>query len=263
MLKVLKSILPGFLILLLASACAANSPASPTPTTLPQADLDAQAVVRDFLAGLPQDLHLAASRDVAITRPFILDVRQPEEYSQGFIEHAVNIPLRELTQNLQSLPTLDQDIIVVDDTGHRSAIGMSILQMLGYKKAKSLDGGLLKWQEEQLALVTTPVHPRPTGQAPTVDPRMQALLDYYLLHTLPYDWGIINAAGLTADQQLLSSAQMDIQSETYDQGPSLLVDVDTPEEFARLSIERVINVPLRQLPETLDNMPLRETIEWA
>jgi hypothetical protein len=44
------------------------------------------------------------------------------------------------------------------------------------------------------------------------------------------------------------------------------VDVDTPEEFGKSILSnftRAINLPLRQLPDTLDKMPLQETIDWA
>jgi hypothetical protein len=91
------------------------------------------------------------------------------------------------------------------------------------------------------------------------------MLEYYLVHTLPFDWGVIDLAGLTDDQKRKSSAEIEIQPETFDQGPSLLVDVDEPEEFAKANLDptQSINAPLRRLPDSLDNMPLQETINWA
>jgi hypothetical protein len=47
-----------------------------------------------------------------------------------------------LAINLQALPVKDKEIVLICDSGHRSAIGMAVLQMLGYKKAKSLAGGV-------------------------------------------------------------------------------------------------------------------------
>ncbi len=259
-----------FCLLLLVSVVACGgganltpSVASPIPTA--QGTLDMKLVLRDFLAALPADWHLVASQDVAKTKPFIVDVRQPEEYTQGFIEGAVNIPLRELAQNLPALPALDKDIVVVCDNGRRSAIGMAVLQMLGYGKAKSLADGMSAWQAAKLPVVTAPVPRRPMGSAPKVNAQLQAMLDYYLVHTLPFDWGIVNPAGLTEDQKLKSSSEMEIQPETFDQGPSLLVDVDEPDEFAKANLNptKSINAPLRALPDSLDNMPLQETINWA
>ncbi len=254
-------------LVLAASACqggASNAPApTATPVQLRQPNVDMRPYVADFLAKLPTDWYLTTSEDVVRNKPFILDVRQPEEYSRGFIAGAVNIPLRELTASLQALPALDKDIAVVCDTGHRAAVGMLILQMLGYKNARTLEGGLGGWQSAKLTLVTAPVPTRPSNPLPKVDSQLRAMLDYYLIHTLPYDWGTIDAAGLTADQLLKPSSAAEAQPETYDQGASLLVAVDSPEEFAKLTLHRVINVPLRQLPDTLDKMPLQETIDWA
>jgi rhodanese-related sulfurtransferase len=255
------------LVLGLASACtgAAAPVTTPTATPKPLGDQDMKAILRDFLANLPPDWNLIASQDVAKTKPVVIDVRQPDEYTQGFIEGAVNIPLRELARNLQALPALDKDIVVVCSTGHRAAIGMAVLQMLGYKKAKTLDGGLNAWRAAKLPVVTTPVPPRPTGPAPKVDAQVQAMLEYYLVHTLPFDWGVIDLAGLTDDQKRKSSAEIEIQPETFDQGPSLLVDVDEPEEFAKANLDptKSINAPLRRLPDSLDNIPLQEAINWA
>ncbi len=256
------------LLLLLAAACGgAATPTPPvvSPTPIAQGTLDMKPVLAAFLAGLPADWHLTTSQDVVKTKPFIVDVRQPEEYSRGFVEGAVNIPLRELAQNLQALPAMDKDIVVICDNGHRSAIGMAILQLLGYTKAKSLADGMNAWQAAQLPLVTAPVPRRVAGQAPKVNAQLQAMLDYYLVHTLPFDWGIVDPAGLTSDQKLKPSSELEIQPETFDQGPSILVDVDEPDEFNRANLNptKSINAPLRSLPDRLDNMPLQETINWA
>ena len=257
-------------MILVTSACSTVPPptvsSSATREVQRNPNLDMKPILRDFLATLPADWNLVTSQDVAKAPRFVLDVRQPDEYSKGFIAGAVNIPLRELARSLQALPGMDKEIVVVCDTGHRAAIGMAVLQMLGYKKAKTLEGGMQAWQTAQQAIVTAPVAQKQTNPAPKVNAQIQAMLDYYLVHTLPLDWGIIHAAGLAADQELLPSSEVEAQPETYDQGPSLLVDVDTPEEFAKSPIakfHRAINIPLRQMPNTIDNMPLKETIDWA
>jgi hypothetical protein len=161
---------------------------------------------------------------------------------------------------------MNKDIVVVCDTGHRSAIGMAILQMLGYKKTKILEGGMQAWQAAKQPVITTPVPQKQTNPVPKVNAQIQAMLDYYLVHTLPIDWGIINTVGLDADQKLTPSSSADAMPETYDQGPSLLISVDMPDEFEKSTIakfHRAINLPLRQLPDTLDRMPLQEIVEWA
>jgi rhodanese-related sulfurtransferase len=258
------------LIVLVTSACGNAPQPATSSTTISEVqrnpNVDMKPVLREFLESLPADWNLVTAQEVAKATPFIMDVRQPDEYSRGFIAGAVNIPLRELAKNLQALPDMNQDIVVVCDTGHRSAIGMAVLQMLGYKKAKTLEGGMQAWQAAKQSVVTTPVTQKQTNPAPKVNAQIQAMLDYYLVHTLPIDWGIIDVSGLVADQKLLPSSAVEAMPETYDQGPSLLVDVDTLEEFQKsilATYHRAINLPLRQLPDTLDNMPLEATIDWA
>lgn len=258
------------LMILTNSACSqATQPADrPAASTELQRipDTDIRPILISFLSGLPADWNLASTQDLVKESPFLVDVRQTEEYHRGFIAGAINIPLRDLARNLEALPEVDKEIVLVCDTGHRSAIGMAILQMLGYKKAKSLEGGMQSWQAAKQPIVTTPLPQKQIKQGSKANPQIQAMLDYYLAHTLPYDWGVIDSRGLTADQLLRPSSAGEAMPETYDQGASLLVDVDTPEEFQKSTLfnfVRAINLPLRQLPDALDSMPLQETIDWA
>ena len=75
-----------------------------------------------------------------------MDVRQPEEYAKGFIDGAVNIAMRELAANLRALPAMDKDIVLVCESGYRSAVGMAVLRMLGYKNVRTLEGGMKAWR---------------------------------------------------------------------------------------------------------------------
>lgn len=86
-------------VLILASGCGGPTPApvvSATPTATAEPTYkDMTLSATNFLANLPPDRGLITSQDVAQQKPFIVDIRQPEEYRQGFIAGAVNIPLRE------------------------------------------------------------------------------------------------------------------------------------------------------------------------
>lgn len=225
-------------------------------------DAELRRLLGDFLARLPPGWHQVGVEAVETTRPFIVDVRPPDEYAQGFIEGAVNVPLRQLVANLETLPDPGTPVLLVGRREHRSAIGMAVLQMLGYAQAETLAGGMEAWRAGNRAIVTGPIPARRSAPAP-VDARVRATLDDYLTRTLPDDWGTISAAELTEDQARLSSAELEVQPETFDQGRSLLLDVDEPEEFARANLKKDINVPLRALPDGLDDMPLEQTINWA
>lgn len=253
--------------ILMLSGCSDATRPTPTSTVAPeqqeQADLDMKVILREFLESLPANWNLTTPEELARMETFVVDVREPEEYAEGFIDGAVSIPVRELARSLQALPAMDKDIVAVCSNGHRSAVGMVVLQMLGYERAKSLDGGMQAWQQANLSVVSAPVPPRPAGPEPEVDSRLQEALDYYLGYTLPFDWGTIDAAGLTEDQNRKSSTELDPQAETFDQGRSAIVDVDDPVEFAKANLPKAINVPLRGLADSLDNMPLEEQIHWA
>src|SRR5512133_1621533 len=75
--------------------------------------------------------------------PFLLDVRQPEEYQAGHIEGARLIPLGELSQRLKELPR-DTEIICVCRSGNRSGHATQLLNNRGYE-ATNLSGGMIAW----------------------------------------------------------------------------------------------------------------------
>lgn len=62
----------------------------------------------------------------------ILDVRTPQEYNQGHIENAVNIPVNTLEANLNKLDK-DKPIITCCQSGTRSAFAEKILNQHGFK----------------------------------------------------------------------------------------------------------------------------------
>jgi rhodanese-related sulfurtransferase len=234
----------------------ARPPATPAATK-PQAtaDLDVKPFVRRFLANLPADWNEVPAEDVAKAKPFVVDVRQPDVYAKGFIEGAVNIPLRQLTVTLQALPAMDKDIVVVCNSGHSAAIGMAMLQMLGYKKTQSLEGGMEAWRQAKLSTVTGPVPARPAGQAPQVNDQLQAALNYYLVHTLPVHEGAMSPASLTWDQQRKSSMELE-ENDTFDQGRSILMVVDGPDEFEKVHVtSSAMNFPLRGLVDSVETLP--------
>jgi rhodanese-related sulfurtransferase len=234
----------------------AQPPVAPAATKAQAAtDLDLKPVVREFLANLPADWNEVPAQDVAKAKPFIVDVRQPDDYAKGFLAGAVNIPLRDLALSLQALPGMDKDIVVVCNSGHRAAIGMAMLQMLGYKKTKSLEGGMEAWRQAKLSTVTGPVPARPAGQPPQVNEQLQAALNYYLVRTLPVHEGAMSPAGLTEDQQRKSSMELE-ENDTFDQGRSVLMVVDGPDEFAKVHLTSgAMNFQLRGLVDSAETLP--------
>lgn len=74
----------------------------------------------------------------------LLDVRDADEHSEGFIPESKNIPLPELRKRMDELPK-DKEIIVYCQTGQRSYFACRLLTQRGFK-AKNLSGAYRTWQ---------------------------------------------------------------------------------------------------------------------
>lgn len=76
-------------------------------------------------------------------RPFVLDVRRPDEFRTGHIIGAKLIPLNELGQRLKELPK-DREIVCVCASGNRSRSATKMLIRAGYN-AVNMQGGMSSW----------------------------------------------------------------------------------------------------------------------
>lgn len=87
-------------------------------------------------------------------RYLILDVRTGEEYSQGHIPGAVNIPHNEISQRLNELSAFKHDMVIVHcRSGRRAKIAEKILLEQGFSSLKHLEGDYIGWQEKQFPIV--------------------------------------------------------------------------------------------------------------
>ena len=75
-------------------------------------------------------------------KEFLLDVREEYEYQEGYVKGAVNLPLREILSQKDSLPK-DKDIYVYCRSGHRSADAVNFLKSLGFEKVHNIEGGFI------------------------------------------------------------------------------------------------------------------------
>ncbi|MFP5274325.1 MAG: rhodanese-like domain-containing protein [Coleofasciculus sp.] len=76
----------------------------------------------------------------------LVDVREPSEYASGHIPGAINVPVRSLTKNLDKIPT-DKPVVLYCSSGHRTAIGMTALRLLGYTNVRSFPPSINGWKE--------------------------------------------------------------------------------------------------------------------
>jgi len=99
----------------------------------------AALIAENALSGLSQLVY----PDSMPENVFLLDVREPEEFSLGAIPGAVNIPLNSLRGRLAALPK-DKTIVCYCKVGQRAYNAERILKGNGFD-ARNLSGGYLTW----------------------------------------------------------------------------------------------------------------------
>jgi rhodanese-related sulfurtransferase len=90
----------------------------------------------------------------------LVDVREPEEYVQGHLPSAVNIPQAELASRLDELPR-GRPLVIICHLGMRSMRAAQFLRQAGYDQVATLAGGTAAWCGATRPLVTgeMPVKP--------------------------------------------------------------------------------------------------------
>ncbi|MEL6816849.1 MAG: rhodanese-like domain-containing protein, partial [Cyanobacteria bacterium J06598_3] len=93
--------------------------------------------------------------------PLILDVRSPEEYAEGHIPGAVNIPFREMPDQLNKLRQLSSqldgepgEVIIYCERGVRANIAEQSLIEAGFTTTIQLTGHMKAWRDGNLPIET-------------------------------------------------------------------------------------------------------------
>ena len=77
----------------------------------------------------------------------ILDVRSPQEYAEGHVPGAVNIPHNQIGSRLAEIGSQkDKDIILYCEVGGRASAAANTLQAAGFNKLLHLDGDMKGWR---------------------------------------------------------------------------------------------------------------------
>jgi hydroxyacylglutathione hydrolase len=79
------------------------------------------------------------------TGGMVIDVREPAEYVAGHVPGAVSIPQAELAFHLEELPR-ERDLLVVCESGTRSARAARFLKQRGFARVTNLAGGTSGWR---------------------------------------------------------------------------------------------------------------------
>ncbi|HYD77445.1 rhodanese-like domain-containing protein [Ramlibacter sp.] len=81
----------------------------------------------------------------------VVDVCEAEEFAQGHIGGARNIPLGQLEQRLpEAVKNKSLPVLLVCASGARANRALATARKLGYEKAQVLGGGLKAWKEANL-----------------------------------------------------------------------------------------------------------------
>jgi len=188
------------------------------------------------------------------TPPFILDVRSAAELEEsGHIDGAFNIPLNELAQHTDLLPSFDTPIVVYCGTGWRATIGMTALHAMGWTDVRTLKYAFTDWVADgnpvveglPEAVVLDAVQPA-TSLLAKVDPALISVKD------MGTHWGVNPAE----DVNLALSENSDL----------ILIDVRRAEELTKNGVidfvdQELIAIPLESFIATMDMWPADKDAE--
>ena len=169
------------------------------------------------------------------TPPFLLDVRSTEEVQEnGHIEGATHIPLNELAQHLDLLPSFDTPIVTYCGSGWRATIAMTTLHGMGWTNVRALKTTFADWVAAGNPVVEGLPEPMILDVV-KVDDSLTAPVDTAVNTAKDTGWG-----GKAADSLNVALVE----------NPNLIViDVRTPEEIAEKGIialggQELLTIPL-------------------
>jgi rhodanese-related sulfurtransferase len=108
----------------------------------------AESAVSDVnLADLPQDVDVQTVYDIKNHQDvYMLDLREQYEYDEKHIPDINLLPMSELQNRLDELPT-DKEVIITCRSGNRSNQVAQFLRQNGYDNVHNMNGGIIAWQE--------------------------------------------------------------------------------------------------------------------
>lgn len=90
------------------------------------------------------DVSSTDARQLVAQGARLVDVRTREEFADGHIAGAINIPVQELEQRMGELQSKEQPIVVYCRSGARSARAAGMLRGAGYSVVHDL-GAMSRW----------------------------------------------------------------------------------------------------------------------
>lgn len=128
--KLPKTLLPLILLVLTLMGCGSGADAPPAAVDL---------------AALPATVDVTTVAGLDREQVLVLDVREPWEYDEGHIPGVTLIPMGEVAQRLDEIPT-DRPVVVTCRSGNRSGQVAALLRARGYDNIHNMAGGILAWE---------------------------------------------------------------------------------------------------------------------
>lgn len=215
----------------------------------PEMAFDMDAAFQTFLDDMERyntisidDLNLLLVEDPP---PFLLDVRQPSELEEnGHIEGTVNIPLREVADNIELLPSFDTTIVSYCGSGWRCTIALTALEAMGWEDVRGLTGGSFgAWVEAGYPVIEGAAAEPMVLDIANPDPAAVAAMQE-MLQNVPEGFGIITADDLNL--ALLENPELNV------------IDVRRTEELEEngvIEAENWVHVPLEEMIMMKDGWP--------
>lgn len=210
-------------------------------------DVDVVATANQVAQTLPDGWAYSNDIDefkdaISVDGVVLIDVREADEFDEGHIPGAVNIPIRELGENLDAIPT-DQPVWIYCLSGWRAGLANSSLRLMGYDNISAYTPGSAGWDAAGEELVNEDNEMESFGD-PGLAPEMVEAVNGFLT-TIPEGFYV--------------AGDVDAIKDAMDAG-SVLVDVRQPEEYEEGRIEGAISVPLRSVIEQSDDIPTDQNV---
>jgi len=93
---------------------------------------------------VPARVDGATAQALARAGATLVDVRRPDEYADGHLPGAINIPYDQIARRVREIGPKTTDVIVYCRSGRRSAVAAATLEELGYSKVHDL-GPMSAW----------------------------------------------------------------------------------------------------------------------
>lgn len=98
---------------------------------------------RFYRESFVNEINFEELKKMVASGAILIDVRSPQEFNEGHLPGAINIPEYEIRKKIKNeVPKLNQQVILYCQYGGRSRDVYNIMKNMGYNNIYSLRGGL-------------------------------------------------------------------------------------------------------------------------